>query len=113
MTRHFLPPSPLPTLYTPPPQPSLSSQNQDNSAPNQPALITGASAGIGASTARLFARAGSNVVLVARRADRLAEVKADCEKVGKGKVVVVEADMQDRESLNGIVGKLGGLKVDM
>lgn len=52
-------------------------------------------------------------MLVARRADRLAEVKADCEKAGKGKVVVVEADMQDRESLNGVLGKLEGLKVDM
>ena len=86
---------------------------------NPLALITGASAGIGASTAQLFARAGTNVVLVARRADKLAEVKAKCLEAlkgspagDKGKVVVIEADMQDRKSLDGVVGKLEGLEVD-
>ena len=78
-----------------------------------PVLITGASAGIGAATAKLFARAGSNLVLTARRADKLAEVKAEAESLGKGKVVVVEADMQNRKDLDGILGKLEGLTVDI
>ena len=59
-------------------------------------------------------------MLVARRADKLAEVKAQCLEAlkaspagDKGKVVVIEADMQDRESLNGVVGKLEGLEVDL
>lgn len=81
-------------------------------------LITGASSGIGASTAQLFAKCGSNVILLARRADRLAEVKESClaaaKEAGKdGKVVIVEADMQKKEDLEGIVGKTEGLKVDM
>jgi short-subunit dehydrogenase len=76
-------------------------------------LVTGASAGIGASTAKLFAKAGSNVILVARRAEKLAEVKNVIEKEGKGKVVVIEADVSKREDIDAILGKTEGLEVDM
>ncbi|HUA94118.1 MAG TPA: SDR family NAD(P)-dependent oxidoreductase [Acidimicrobiales bacterium] len=41
-------------------------------------MVTGASSGIGAATARLLARRGDTVALVARRAHRLDEVLADC-----------------------------------
>ncbi|CAD6566650.1 MAG: hypothetical protein TREMPRED_002881 [Tremellales sp. Tagirdzhanova-0007] len=79
-------------------------------------LITGASAGIGASTAILFAKAGCNLVLLARRAQNLADVKAKCEAATtnkSSKVVVVEADMTKRDHLDMVLGKLEGLTVDI
>ncbi len=41
------------------------------------ALVTGASAGLGAATAKLFAERGATVFGIARDADRMAEVFAD------------------------------------
>ncbi|WVR05037.1 hypothetical protein IAU60_002049 [Kwoniella sp. DSM 27419] len=81
------------------------------------ALITGASAGIGAATALLFAKAGTNLILLARRADALAAVKAKAEEnfkaAGKqGKVVVIEADMQKTADLDAVLSKTEGLEVD-
>lgn len=83
------------------------------------ALVTGASSGIGAATAELFARCGSNVVLVARREQLLQAVQKKCEEAHAGagfkdaKVVSLTADMTDRKSLDGLLGRIGDLKVDL
>lgn len=45
-------------------------------------LITGASSGFGAAAARAFAREGSNLLLGARRVDRIEQVAAECRKLG-------------------------------
>ncbi|MDI5966999.1 SDR family NAD(P)-dependent oxidoreductase [Streptantibioticus silvisoli] len=56
------------------------------------AMITGASAGIGAAAAELFAGHGAAVVLMARRADRLAELVTRIEDAG-GRAVAVPGDV--------------------
>ncbi|MGH7248333.1 MAG: SDR family NAD(P)-dependent oxidoreductase [Pseudomonadota bacterium] len=62
------------------------------------ALVTGASSGLGARFAEVLAENGACVVLVARRADRLAGVKARIQKSG-GSAIAVEADVRDRAAM--------------
>jgi len=62
------------------------------------ALVTGASSGLGVRFAQCLADNGAAVALVARRADRLAEVKARIESRG-GRAVIVEADVRDRAAM--------------
>jgi len=66
-------------------------------------LVTGASSGIGAATAILFARGGANVILVARRVDALKAVTDACHAAHKeaglsqgGKFASVQLDVSDK-----------------
>jgi 3-oxoacyl-[acyl-carrier protein] reductase len=63
------------------------------------AMVTGASSGLGARFAAVLAANGAAVGLVARRRDRLVEVKSRIEAAG-GQSVAVEADVLDREAMN-------------
>jgi 3-oxoacyl-[acyl-carrier protein] reductase len=62
------------------------------------ALVTGASSGLGVRFAQVLAGEGASVVLVARRADRLAAVKARIEEAG-GRAIAVAADVLDRRAM--------------
>ena len=76
------------------------------------ALVTGASSGIGAATARCLAAEGAAIALLARRADRLQDLKADIETAG-GTALVVPADVADADQVAAAVantiGDLGRL----
>ena len=56
------------------------------------AIVTGANSGIGEATAELFALEGATVVLVARRAEKLADVAARIEAAG-GTALALPADV--------------------
>jgi 3-oxoacyl-[acyl-carrier protein] reductase len=62
------------------------------------ALVTGASSGLGLRFAEVLAAEGAAVALVARRADRLATLKARIEQAG-GRAIAVGADVLDRKAM--------------
>lgn len=63
------------------------------------ALVTGASAGIGEATAHALAEVGANVVLLARREDRLLGIAADLESAHGVETLVVPTDVRDEDAV--------------
>jgi len=59
------------------------------------ALITGASFGIGLELARIFAREGYSLVLVARSADKLRQVASELEKAHSTRSLILAADLSE------------------
>ena len=69
---------------------------------NKVAIITGASQGIGAATAKRFAQEGARVVLAARREAELQAVVDDIEQAG-GTALACVTDISDEESVRALV----------
>lgn len=63
------------------------------------AIVTGASSGIGIGIAKELVLEGANVVLAARRIEKLVELQQELEALGKGKVLAVQTDVSNKEDV--------------
>jgi short-subunit dehydrogenase len=77
------------------------------------ALITGASSGIGKEFARIHASKGGNLVIVARREDKLMELKAELEQKYKVHVMVIAKDLTLPESASEIYNEVKAAGVEV
>lgn len=70
---------------------------------NKTIIITGASSGIGAAAARLFAREGAKVVLGARRAPELTSLADEIKGNGAGRAVALAGNVSDPDYARALV----------
>ena len=75
------------------------------------ALVTGASAGIGTVFARRLAAQGLNVVLVARRADRLEKLAAELQAQHKVQTRVVPEDLERDDAAERVADRVRDLEI--
>jgi uncharacterized protein len=76
-------------------------------------LITGASSGIGAELARVFASKGHRVVLVARRADRLTQLANEIAGGGGAAPMVIPCDLEQPDACDKIAAALAAAGVEV
>ncbi|MGU3410643.1 SDR family NAD(P)-dependent oxidoreductase [Microbacterium sp. M1A1_1b] len=77
------------------------------------ALVTGASGGIGEALALGLARAGSDVVLVARSADRLEALAARIRRDHRVRAEVLVADLATDAGVDDVIDAMQGTRVDI
>lgn len=80
--------------------------NTMNRIQGKTVFITGASAGIGRATARAFAALGADLILCARRSERLTELKAALEGQHGISVRTHALDVRDRSGVDSLVASL-------
>lgn len=73
-----------------------------NNVMNKVVVITGASSGLGETTARYLAQQGAKLVLAARRVDRLQKLADDIQKAG-GEALVVATDVSKRSDVENLI----------
>jgi len=76
------------------------------SAPRRVALVTGASGGIGADLARVFARHGHDLALVARSKEQLEALADEIAATGRPRPLVLAYDLTVPEAVDAIAAQL-------
>ena len=76
-------------------------------------LITGASAGIGAELARVFASNGHRLALVARRADRLAALATEIGPSGGAAPILIPCDLEQPDACDQVAAALAAAGVEV
>jgi short-subunit dehydrogenase len=71
-------------------------------------LITGASSGIGAEFARVFAERGHELALVARRGERLNALADEIAGTGRPRPFIIDVDLERRDATAVIAAELAG-----
>lgn len=77
------------------------------------ALITGASGGIGREFARIHARRGGDLIVVARQTDALAALKLELESAYGVQVQTITADLTDADALRDLVAQTTGQPIEI
>jgi 3-hydroxy acid dehydrogenase / malonic semialdehyde reductase len=73
---------------------------------NKIVFVTGASSGIGEACAKIFAEHGANIILCARRRDRIEKLAADLSAQHKVKCYTLELDVSNRTAVEKAIAAL-------
>ncbi|PIQ78447.1 NAD(P)-dependent oxidoreductase, partial [Candidatus Peregrinibacteria bacterium CG11_big_fil_rev_8_21_14_0_20_46_8] len=77
------------------------------------ALVTGASSGIGKACAEALAREGKNVILVARRKNKLEEIKSQLEEKYSIEVLIYQVDLCKFENIETLFKEIQDKEIDV
>lgn len=77
------------------------------------AIITGASTGIGLAIAKFFAQAGLNLILTARRREKLLQIKEELEDEYSVQVLVFDFDISNKKACQDFVHQISDITIDI